>query len=120
LAGAGSVQIRLQSTVGAFDESFLQKLPVVEEAMITHGLDPGRFIIAKNGSVATMRAFGGTFRDYTVFVDEQHFTVTQPSDMAFLEYFYERCIAPDERVPTPARKLEKVLDRLVNWIGQPV
>ncbi len=114
------MQIKLQSTAGAFDESFMQKLPLVEEAMVAHGLDPASFIISKNSSVATMRAFGATFRDYTVFVDDQHFTVTQPSDMAFLEYFYQRCIAPDEQVPTPARKLENVLGRLVHWMEQPV
>jgi hypothetical protein len=114
------VQISLQSTVGPFDESFLQKLPQVEEAMIAHGLDPASFIIAKNASVLTMRAFGGTFRDYTVFVGDQHFTVTQPSDLAFLEYFYQRCIAPDEQAPTPERKLESVLGRLVHWMEQPI
>jgi hypothetical protein len=114
------VQIKLQSTAGAFDASFLQKLPLVEEAMIAHGLEPSRFIIAKNSSVATMRAFGATFRDYTVFVDGRHFTVTQPSDLAFLEYFHARCIAPDEQQPTPVRKLENVLDRLMQWMEQPV
>ena len=114
------MQIKLQSTVGAFDESFLKKLPLVEEAMIAHGLDPAAFVIAKNASVATMRAFGATFRDYTVFVDGRHFTVTQPSDLAFLEYFYERCIAPDEQVPTPARKLKNVVGRLVHWMEQPI
>jgi len=115
------VQIKLQSSVGAFDESFLQKLPVVEETMIAHGLDPSGFVIAKDASLFTnARAFGVTFRDYTVFVAGQHFTVTQPSDIRFLEYFYERCNAPEEAAPTPHHKLASVLDKLVHWMEQPI
>ena len=114
------MQIKLQSTVGAFDESLLAKLPLVEEAMVLHGLDPAQFIISKDSSAATMRAFGATFATTHVFVDGQHFTVTQSNDLTFLEYFHERCIAPDERVPTPERKLKNVLGRLVQWMEQPV
>ena len=115
------MQIKLQSSAGDFDESFLQKLPQVEDAMVAHGLDPSQFVIAKDHSVSTnARAFGGTFRDYTVFIGDHHFTVTQPSDMRFLEYFYERCIAPDEPAPTPRQKLDSVLNRLVHWMEQPV
>jgi hypothetical protein len=40
--------------------------------------------------------------------------------MRFLEYFHERCIAPDEAAPTPQRKLESVLGRLVHWMEQPI
>jgi hypothetical protein len=42
------VQIRLQTTVTPFDDSFVEFLPVVEKAMIDHGLDPRDFIIAKD------------------------------------------------------------------------
>jgi hypothetical protein len=116
-----TVQIKLQSTVGGFDESFMQKLPLVEKAMIAHGLDPSQFVISKDLSLFTnTRPFGSTFRDYTVFVSGQDFTVTQPSDLRFLEYFYERCIAPEEQAPTPQHKLEHVLGRLVHWMEQPV
>jgi hypothetical protein len=115
------MQIKLQSSVGAFDESFMQKLPLVEEAMIAHGLDPAGFIISKGASLfPNARVFGATFRDYTVFAGGELFTVTQSSDIRFLEYFYERCIAPEEESPTPQRKLESVLGRLVHWMGQPV
>jgi hypothetical protein len=115
------VQIKLQSSVDAFDETFMQKLPLVEQAMVAHGLDPADFIISKDASLFTnARAFGATFRDYTVFVGDQHFTVTQPSDIRFLEYFHERCIAPDEAAPTPDHKLADVLDKLVHWMEQPV
>jgi hypothetical protein len=115
------VQIKLQSSVGAFDESFTRKLPLVEEAMTAHGLDPSIFVISKDASLFTnARAFGATFRDYTVFVGDQHFTVTQPSDIRFLEYFYERCIAPEEEAATPRHKLASVLGKLVHWMEQPI
>jgi hypothetical protein len=115
------VQIKLQSSVGAFDESFMQKLPLVEQAMVAHGLDPADFVIAKDASLFTnARPFGATCRDYTVFVGGKHFTVTQPSDIRFLEYFHERCIAPDEEAPTPHHKLADVLDKLMHWMEQPV
>jgi hypothetical protein len=117
----GNMQIKLQSSVGPFDESFLQKLPAVEQGMLNHELDPALFVIAKDASVFTnARAFGATFRDYTVFVGDQHFTVTEPSDMRFLEYFYDRCIAPDEAAPSPQHKLAKVLGKLLHWIEQPI
>jgi hypothetical protein len=115
------MQIKLQSSVGAFDQTFMEKLPLVEQAMLAHGLDPSDFIISKDASLFTnARAFGATFRDYTVFVGDKHFTVTQPSDIRFLEYFHERCVAPDEAAPTPHRKLADVLDRLVHWMEQPI
>ena len=115
------MQIKLQSSVGAFDESFMRKLPLVEQAMMAHGLDPSMFVISKDASLFTnARAFGATFRDYTVFVAGRHFTVTQPSDIRFLEYFLERCIAPDEAAPTPHHKLENVLGKLVHWMEQPI
>ena len=115
------MQIKLQSSVGAFDQTFMEKLPLVEQAMVAHGLDPSDFVIAKDASLFTnARAFGATFRDYTVFVGDKHFTVTQPSDIRFLEYFHERCIAPDEAAPTPHHKLADVLDKLVHWMEQPV
>jgi hypothetical protein len=115
------LQIKLQSSVGAFDQTFMEKLPLVEQAMVAHGLDPSDFVIAKDASLFTnARAFGTTFRDYTVFVGDKHFTLTQPSDIRFLEYFHERCIAPDEVAPTPHHKLADVLDKLVHWMEQPV
>jgi hypothetical protein len=120
-AEGGIVQIKLQTSVGEFDESFMRKIPLVEKAMIDHGLDPSIFVIAKDASLLTnARAFGATFRDYTVFVGDQHFTVTQPSDIRFLEYFYDRCIAPEEAAPTPHHKLASVLGKLVHWMEQPI
>jgi hypothetical protein len=44
------MQIGLQTTLTPFDASFLEFLPVVEKAMIGHGLDPRDFIIAKDAT----------------------------------------------------------------------
>jgi hypothetical protein len=44
------MQIRLQTTVTPFDDSFVKFLPVVEKAMIDHGLNPRDFIIAKDSA----------------------------------------------------------------------
>jgi len=113
--------IRLQSTVGPFDESFLEKIPKVEKAMLAHRLDPSLFVISKDQStIGNARACGPVFRDYTVFVGDKHFTVTQASDVRFLEYFYEHCIAPAEKSPTPEHKLGRVIAKLVHWMDQPV
>lgn len=113
--------ITLQSTVGTFDESFMQRLPLVEGAMVDHGLDPARFIISKDRSLFTnSRPFGSLLWDYTVFVDDEHFTVTKPNDISFLDYFYERCIAPDEIAPAPQHKHDGLLMRLMHWMDRPI
>jgi hypothetical protein len=115
------VPIKLQSSVSAFDETFMKELPLVEQAMVAHGLDPSEFMISKDASLFTnARPFGATFRGYTVLVDDKSFTITQPSDIRFLGYFHQRCIAPDRAAATPHHKLADMLDKLVHWIGQPV
>jgi hypothetical protein len=114
------VQIKLQTSVEEFGESFVQKLALVEQAMIEHGLDPATFVIAKDAAVFNnARAFGATFRDYTVFVADQHFTVTHPSDMHFLEYFYDLCVAPEAAAPTVADPQDGMLGRLLHWMERP-
>jgi hypothetical protein len=114
------VQIKLQTSVEVFDESFVEKLPLVESAMIAHGLDPARFVIAKDASVSNHgRAFGTAFRDYTVFVDDTHFTVTQPSDMHFLEYFHDCCVAPGNATSPPERE-SGVVGQLLQWMAKPI
>ncbi len=35
--------------------------------------------------------------EYTVFVKDRSLTVTQPDDLSFLQYFYDRCVAADEK-----------------------
>ena len=92
------MQIKLQSTIGGFEAAFMRKLPLVEEAMIAHDLDPADFVISKDRAVpsSAIPLIGPFFYDYTVFVGQENFTVTEPNDIKFLDYFYQRCIVEDE------------------------
>ena len=97
------MSITLQSTVGGFSAEFMRKLPRLEQAMVAHGLEPAEFVISKDRATPpTVPLLGPFFYDYTVFVGDENFTVTEPNDMTFLEYFYKRCVAEDE--PTPAQQ----------------
>ena len=91
------MSITLQSTVGGFSPEFMRKLPLVEQAMIAHGPEPASFVISKDRATPpTVPVIGPFFYACTVFVGEENFTVTEPNDMVFLDYFYQRCIAEDE------------------------
>jgi len=113
------VPITLQGTAGSFSAEFMRKLPALEQAMAARGLEPDAFIISKdNAASANARPIGPFFYDYTVFVGDEHFTVTEPNDMRFLEYFYGRIIAPDEE---PAASPEDgMLARFARWMAQPI
>ncbi len=113
------MSIILQSTVGGFSPEFMRKLPLVERAMREHGLEPSEFVISKDRATpAAMVPFVGPFfYDYSVFFGEEHFTVTEPNDMVFLDYFYKRCLAADE---APARRRPGLISRLFRWMAQPI
>ena len=95
------MSITLQSTItGGFSPAFMRRLPQLEKAMIAHGLEPENFVISKDRATPPSVPFiGPFFYDYTVFVGEESFTVTEPNDMVFFEYLYQRCIAEDELAP---------------------
>jgi hypothetical protein len=119
------VAITLQSTVGGFSGEFMRKLPLVEQAMIAHGLEPSQFVISKDRATpATVPLIGPFFCDYTVFVGHEHFVITEPNDMKFLDYFHQRCIADDEAQETARRRqLERspgLIRRLFRWMAQPI
>src|SRR5258708_20158451 len=42
------VSITLQSTVGGFSAEFMRTLPLLEQAMVAHGLEPSGFVISKD------------------------------------------------------------------------
>ncbi len=112
------MSIILQSTVGGFSAEFMRKLPLVEKAMREHGLEPSEFVISKDRATPpTVPFVGPFFYDYTVFVGEESFTVTEPNDMVFLDYFYKRCLAADEE---PAHRRSSLISRLFRWMAQPV
>ena len=95
--------ITLQSTVGGFSGEFMRRLPKLEEAMLAHGLEPSEFVISKDRATPpTVPFLGPFFYDYTVFFGDEHFTVTEPNDVQFLEYFHQRCIAEDDAAPAQA------------------
>ena len=48
------MSITLQSTVGGFSAEFMRRLPLLEQAMMAHGLEPSQFVISKD-SKATRR-----------------------------------------------------------------
>jgi hypothetical protein len=117
------VSITLQSTVGGFSAEFMRKLPLVEQAMIAHGLEPSQFVISKDRATPpTVPFIGPFFYDYTVFVGEENFTITEPDDIKFLDYFYQRCIAEDEMTPEQERRRRRagLINRFFRWMTQPI
>lgn len=93
--------IKLQSSVGDFDPAFVEALPALEKAMRERGLDPSAFVIARNLSQSPHLPIfyrpDGNLLEYTVFVNDRSFTVTQPNDMRFLEYFHDLCCPPERK-----------------------
>jgi hypothetical protein len=117
------VAITLQSTVGGFSPEFMRRLPQVEQAMIAHGLEPASFVISKDlATPPTVPWVGPFFYDYTVFVDGENFTVTEPNDIKFLDYFYARCIAEDEapQAIEQRRRHPGLIRRIFRWMAQPI
>jgi hypothetical protein len=113
--------IRLQGTGRGFEPGFLRQLPRLEQTMSAHGLDPSDFVIAKEpATTANVPLLGPFFYDYTVFVDDEHFTVTEPNDARFLEYLYARirgADAPDAVAPPPN---DGLLARIARWMMRPI
>jgi hypothetical protein len=112
------MSITLQSTVGGFSAEFMRKLPALEQAMIAHGLEPAQFVISKDRATPPSVPFiGPFFYDYTVFVGDDSFTVTEPNDMV-----YARCIAEDEATPEQERRRRcpGLISRIFRWMAQPI
>jgi len=55
-----------------------------------------------------------------VFVGEENFTVTEPNDIRFLDYFYQRCIAQDEAAPEQPRRRPGLISRIFRWMERPI
>ena len=115
--------ITLQSTIGGFSAEFMRKLPKLEQAMTANGLDPAELVISKDRATpATVPLLGPFFYEYTVFFGDEKFTVTEPNDMKFLEYFYDRCVAPDDEAePEPQTpRPPGLISRIFRWMAQPI
>jgi hypothetical protein len=114
-----AVSIILQSTVGGFSGQFMRKMPLVEQAMREHGLEPSEFVISKDyASTATIPLIGPFFYSYSVFFGDETFTVTEPNDMVFLDYFLKRVLAADGPPELPEQP--GLIRRLFGWMAQPV
>ena len=97
----------------------MRKLPQVEQPTRDHGLDPGEFVISKgNASTATVPFVGPFFYDYSVFFGDDKFTVTEPNDMVFLDFFLNRVLTADGPPELPERP--GLIRRLFGWMAQPV
>jgi hypothetical protein len=115
------MSIILQSTVGGFSAGFMKRLPQLEAAMRDNGLDPDAFLISKDSAAsANARPLGPFFFNYTVFVDGEHFTVTEPNDARFFDYLVARCRAAAEDPMTPRHKAHGLLQRFLRWMERPV
>src|SRR2546430_17543607 len=109
------------SPVGGFSAESMRGPPLVEQAMVAHGLEPSAFVISKAPATPpTVPFIGPFFYDYTVFVGEEHFTVTEPNDVQFLDYFYQRCIAEDEPARPARRGRPGLISRIFRWMAQPI
>jgi len=114
--------ITLQSTIqGGFSAEFMRRLPALERAMIKHGLEPANFVISKDRATPPSVPFiGPFFYAYTVFVGDESFTVTEPNDIVFLDYCYQRCIAEDDAAPEQRRRRPGLINRIFRWMAQPI
>jgi hypothetical protein len=115
--------IKLQSTVGAFSPEFMRKLPELEKAMLAHGLEPEEFVISKDRASLEAPWIQSFFFQYTVFIGEESFTVTEPNDKRFYEYLYARCIAEPEEDDVPSQQRPQrpgLISRFFRWMDQPI
>lgn len=112
------MSIILQSTAGGFTTQFMRKLPLVEQIMRDHGLEPSEFVISKDyASTASYPIMGPFFFNYSVYFGEERFTVTEPNDMVFLDYFVKRVLTADQPPDLPRRA--GPISRFLQWMAQP-
>ena len=117
--------ITLQSTVGGFSDEFMAKLPKLEQAMVANGLDPAAFVISKDRATpSTVPLIDPLFYEYTVFIGDENFTITEPDDIKFLEYFHGRCVAPDDpaagQEPEQFTRRPGLISRIFQWMAKPI
>ena len=89
------MHIKLQSSVGDFDASFVSALRSFGAVMTAKGLDPSVYVISKDRPQFTSLPFfvrpGGDGYTYTVFIKGESFSVTKANDLTFLGYFEQLC-----------------------------
>lgn len=107
------MSITLRSSVGAFEEVFLLRLPRVETTLIAHGIDPSSVTITKDRSLADPPNW-----DYTIFLNDEYCRLTQPDDVTLLNYFDACCRVFDDEITASRHDAdsEHVAARLLQWI----
>jgi hypothetical protein len=119
------MSITLQGTV-AFDLEFIAELPRLTRAMADAGLDPAGFVISKDSAASpAMPVIGPFYFDYTVFLENAYFTVTEPNDARFLDFLLARIrnceLSPETSLqPSSPPAPSSMLARLTSWLSQPV
>ncbi|MDE2469370.1 MAG: hypothetical protein KGL35_11650, partial [Bradyrhizobium sp.] len=86
-------------------------------------LEPSNFVISKDRASPEGPWIGPFFYQYTVFIGKENFTVTEPSDLRFYDYLYDRCIAEPEdddfrlqqHPPRPG-----LIRWIFRWMEQPI
>ena len=116
--------IILQSSVGGFSAEFMREVADARKgddraragALAIRDLEGLRLAGRR---VHVLRPF---FYDYTVFIGGEHFTLTEPNDIRFLDYFYQRCIADgrDARPNRIASARAGLISRIFRWMAQPI
>ncbi|MBR1221866.1 hypothetical protein JQ557_27955 [Bradyrhizobium sp. U87765 SZCCT0131] len=104
--------IMLRSTVGPFDDSFIQRVARIERSLIGHGVAPSQFTILKDRALAAPPSW-----DYTLLRGDDACRLTLPDDLAFMNHIDVCCRALDD---APATVFESDGDhlaaRLMEWI----
>jgi hypothetical protein len=125
------MRIKLQSTAGDFDKSFVAALRSFEAVMTAKGLDPSVYVISKDRPQFTSLPFfvrpGGDGYTYTVFIKGESFSVTKANDLAFLGYFEQLCAAAifgramaRAQGRTVWRHIKHVFARIGAWFDAPL
>lgn len=113
--------IRLLSTTGGFSREFMRKLPALEKAMLAHGLEPEEFLISKDRASPGAPWITPFFYQYTVFVGDENFALTEPTDERFYDYLYKRVTAEDDDVAREQRpRRPGLITRFFRWMERPI
>ena len=84
-------------------------------------MEPSEFLISKDRASPGAPWITPFFYLYTVFVGDENFAVTEPTDERFYDYLYKRVIAEDDNVPVeqPPRR-PNLITRFFRWMEQPI
>ncbi|MGO4712254.1 hypothetical protein [Bradyrhizobium sp. 2TAF24] len=105
--------IMLRSSVGPFDDTFIQRLARIERSLIAHGVSPSQFTIVKDRALADPPNW-----DYTISRGDQSCRLTLPDDFTLMNHVDACCRALDDEPATAARDADSdtVVTQLMEWM----